>query len=167
MTVKLILIMLTLGLMLGFVGCATKGWTEDQLKLANAKANNDFQTQNGKLLKNVDDLNKENAKLYKLLRSLSRENSSLHKNLSILNDKLIKLENLIVVTENKTLREIKSFSKQNDRKLYKYITAQQQKYIDDLRKEMEKVSQADDNAKKLREVIQKILKAYDTAKDKK
>jgi septal ring factor EnvC (AmiA/AmiB activator) len=167
MKVKLILNVFTLLTMMGLAGCATKGWTEEQLKSAKTKAQNDFRIQNEKLVKQLDSLNRENKGLYTLLRSLSKENSSLHKNLSTLNDKLTKLENLIAATENKTLKDVKNFSKENDRKLYKYITVEQQKHIDELKKEMEKVSMADKNTNKLKTIIQKILDTYDAAsKDK-
>ena len=167
MKVKLILNVFTLLTMMGLAGCATKGWTEAQLQSAKNKAQNDFRIQNEKLVKQIDELNRENKGLYTLLRSLSKENSSLHKNLSTLNDKLTRLENLIVATENKTLKDVKNFSKENDRKLYKYITVEQQKHIYELKKEMEKVSMADKNTNKLKIIIQKILDTYDAAsKDK-
>jgi len=160
---KLISNVVALLVIAGLTGCATKGWTEKELKDAKVEAQNDFRSQNKKLVKQIDDLNKENKELYTLLRSLSKENSSLHKNVTTLNDNLIKLENFIITTEKKTLKDVKNFSKENDRKLYKYITVEQQKYINELKKEMEKVSIADKNTTKLKKIIEKILNTYDAA----
>lgn len=148
-------------------GCATQSWTEEQMKASTEKARKDFKIQNEKLMQKVAMLKTENTALYKLLNGLQDENTRLHKNVDTLNEKLIKLESSIASTEAKTLKNAKSYSKENDKKIYNFITAQQKKHIDDLTLEMEKVAKADNNAQKLREIIQKILKAYNTSLDNK
>jgi hypothetical protein len=153
------------GVML-LTGCATKGWTEEMLTQAKAKARSDFQAQNKALLTRFEARESENKELYTLLRALAKENKALHQNLEILRKKLVTLEALIIKTENKTVNDVEAFSKGNDRKLYKYIMSEEKKYIDELKAEMEKVAVADKNTVRLKEVIEKVLEAYNSTSKK-
>lgn len=161
---KSIFIIISLvGILFSF-GCASKDWTRDQVKIAQQKAINKYQQQNSKLGEKYDQLLAKNKELYGLLNKLFTENKNLYANCKTLKLRLNKLEKSITKTQTKTRKDVIAFVRKNDMKVYKYVTVEQQKHIDKLNAEMKKVEKANKEAEKLREVIEKILKAYKNAK---
>ncbi len=145
-------------------GCVSKSWTQEQLKIASKKAEKNFQQQNAELNGKYNNLLAKNRELYKLLNKLFNENKNLYANCKTLKQRLNRLEKSINTTQTKVRKDVIAFVRKNDMKVYKYVTAEQQKYISGLKIEMEKVKKANKEAKKLREVIERILKAYKKAK---
>jgi chromosome segregation ATPase len=151
------------GLSLSF-GCASKDWTKGQVKIAQEKAIKKYQKQNTELGKKYDQLLTKNKDLYELLNKLFTENKNLYANCKTLKLRLNTLEKSITKTQTKVQKDVIAFVRKNDMKVYKHVTIEQQKHISKLKAEMKKVESANQEAKKLREVIEKILKAYKNAK---
>lgn len=145
-------------------GCASKEWTEGQIAIAKNQAEEKFKKQNSSVNGELDLLLKENREYAKLLKELAVESKNLNENIKTLKQKLDYLDKTIASTKASTLKKMYSHIDSGDAEIYNKITAEQQEKIDKLRYEMDKVAAAERETKKLRAVVEKILKAYDSVK---
>ena len=141
-----------------------KNGLENKSKLHKKKLSKNINRQNAELGAKYEQLLTKNKELYELLDKLSTENKNLHANCKTLKARLNKLEKSISNTKAKVQKDVIAFVRKNDMKVYKHVTVEQQKHINKLNLEMKKVEKANKEAEKLREVIEKISRAYKNAK---
>ncbi len=145
-------------------GCATQDWAENKISEAKQEAEVKFKKQNKSLSADIDRLLQENKEYLGLLKEYANESKSIKNNLASLKQELKKLDDIIKKTKVDLTKEVKQYYEDGDKQLYNKITAEQQKHIDALKVEMVKVEQADIQSKKLNDIIDKIMKAYENEK---
>ena len=161
---KIKILMASAGICVMAAGCATKEWTEEQIGTARTQAEEKFKNQNSSVNGELSVLLKENQEYSQLLKELASESKRLHERLDSLKQKLELLEKTIASIKESVLKKMYSHINSGDMEVYNKITSEQQEKIDKLRYEMDKVAAAERETVKLKEVVDKVIEAYNAVK---